>query len=1359
MVERWIGFAVALAAGALHAQPDVAVPVELEGWRDWVLHEKEYRRCPFRFDSAATAPEDFVCAWPGELQLEVDDQEGRFEQAWTVYGGSQWLPLPGGTDVWPQQVSAGGRALEVVLRDGTPGATLAAGEHEISGRFGWDERPATLAVPTTSGLVSLTVDGVRIRLPTLDARGLWLGDVEPTARVPDSLVVDVYRRVIDEVPTRLDTLIRLDVAGTVREEVLSPALPVAFTPLALASDLPAVLQPDGSLRLQARPGEWEVVVTARADEVLTEVGLPTTLTNMPAEEIWSFQPVPNLRAAVAEAARPVDPTQVGSPWTELPTFRIEAGGVMTVDERQRGLADTDNEIRLSRRLWLDFDGAGFVFSDRVSGRMRSDWRLDMAAPYALLGATEHGADLQVTASGAGAGIEVRQAGLGIEALGRVETRGRMPVLGWESDFESIAATLHVPPGHKLLAAAGVDAAPASWVGRWRVLDFFVLLIVTVATVRLFGRGAGAVALLALVLSYHEPGAPVWTWLNLLAAVALVRVAPAGRLQRLARSYRLVSLAVLVLWLVPFAIGQIRISVYPQLQTESHRTAPNVGLFEALSGEMEFAPSPAARETVVLDNIGVETTKDLGDVVFDTVFQQGVNATAATRASYSRYPDDALVQAGTAKPDWSWISYELQWSGPVDSGRTMRLVIAPNWLVAFLRFAMIASLAAFAALFALEMFGGRCPDWRRWLRSLRGAPVATVALLAAASLDTGGPAFAAQTPSPEILDELERRLLAAPPCAPRCAEIADAYLDVGEETASMRLIVHALATVAVPLPGSDDGWRPARVASDGSDLPATRDENGVLWIHLDPGVHTLVVSGPLPTGDAVEIPFSLTPRAIRAESAHWAVAGIENRTLSAGSLNLTRLASHADVDAAAWEPSRLPTFVAVERTIGLDLDWQVGTLVRRIAPEVGAINTVIPLIEGESVVSEQSLTNDGAVVSMGPTQDRVSWTSTLPRTATVSLQARVDPPWQEIWRVRIGHMWQVAFEGVPESNVRQGTAERRVEFHPRPGESLVLHITRPEAVEGRTLAFDRVRAKTAVGSALRRTTLAVDYRSTRGGTHRLGLPADARLRSVAIDGETHQIALDGGAVELPILPGEHRATLDFEQTASAATRVSTPVIDLDAPSSNIVVGLEMPESRWLLFATGPLLGPAILYWSELIALVIVALLLGLLKVTPLRWWHWLLLGLGFSTFSWPALAIVALWLVGFGAREAWGAGLTRFVYNVSQVALGLLTLLAFAAILVGIPAGLLGNPDMHVTGFQSSGHNLNWFADQSATTTPAAAVWSLPMWSYKALILAWALWLSFALVRWLPWVWGRFAARGMWVAAPEKEEPEKEEPAK
>ena len=36
-----------------------------------------------------------------------------------------------------------------------------------------------------------------------------------------------------------------------------------------------------------------------------------------------------------------------------------------------------------------------------------------------------------------------------------------------------------------------------------------------------------------------------------------------------------------------------------------------------------------------------------------------------------------------------------------------------------------------------------------------------------------------------------------------------------------------------------------------------------------------------------------------------------------------------------------------------------------------------------------------------------------------------------------------------------------------------------------------------------------------------------------------------------------------------------------------------------------------------------------------------------------------------------------------------------------------------------------------------------MWIYKMLILAWALWLSFALVRWLPWAWKCFSSDGLW----------------
>jgi hypothetical protein len=89
----------------------------------------------------------------------------------------------------------------------------------------------------------------------------------------------------------------------------------------------------------------------------------------------------------------------------------------------------------------------------------------------------------------------------------------------------------------------------------------------------------------------------------------------------------------------------------------------------------------------------------------------------------------------------------------------------------------------------------------------------------------------------------------------------------------------------------------------------------------------------------------------------------------------------------------------------------------------------------------------------------------------------------------------------------------------------------------------------------------------------------------------------------------------------------------------------------------------------------------------------------------------------------------------------LTAIALSAIIISLPTGLLGEPNMHVTGNNSFGNSLSWFADRSDSALPSATAVTVPMWIYKALILGWALWLSFALLKWLPWTWQCFAREG------------------
>jgi hypothetical protein len=102
-----------------------------------------------------------------------------------------------------------------------------------------------------------------------------------------------------------------------------------------------------------------------------------------------------------------------------------------------------------------------------------------------------------------------------------------------------------------------------------------------------------------------------------------------------------------------------------------------------------------------------------------------------------------------------------------------------------------------------------------------------------------------------------------------------------------------------------------------------------------------------------------------------------------------------------------------------------------------------------------------------------------------------------------------------------------------------------------------------------------------------------------------------------------------------------------------------------------------------------------------------------------------------------------VFNATQIVLAILTLVALGSLLAAIPNGLLGSPDMDVTGAGSHAGHLEWFHDRVDQALPRPVAISVSIWFYKAAMLAWALWLSFAVVRWVRWAWDAFGARKLW----------------
>jgi hypothetical protein len=1352
------------------AVAQVAVPTDLQDWQGWVLQGEEFRRCPYLSASPATERNSFRCAWPERLSLELGTRGGEFSQRWQTFAQS-WVQLPGNVENWPSDVRINGAPGAVVQRNGFPSLLLPAGSHAVTGTLEWSVRPESLPLDTRTAIIDLTLDGRRIAQPERPDGAVWLGK-RREAEQPERMEVQVYRLLRDEVPARLTTLIRLQVSGDGREEVLARVLPEGFTPLSLESLLPARLEPDGRLRVQVRAGSWDVTLVARGTGVATALARPTGDGVWANEEVWSFSGEDRLRVVDTEGAEGIDPAQANAPeaWRGFPAFRMARDSRLTIVERSRGLANVDdNRLELTRRVWLDFDHRGLTAVDSIGGTMRKDWRLEMAEPYSLESARSGDSTLLVTRNpeGKGAGVEIRTPELSLTTVSRIGgSRDSLPATGWNSRFERVSGTLVMPPGHRLLAAIGSDRAPQSWFESWGLWGLFGVLVVAVFAGWLAGWPAGAIAFAALMLTYQEAPAYIWLWANLLAAVALARVAPEGRLRTVVRGYRIAAFAVLGLAMLPFLWDQARFALYPQLEISPYGLAAYAPRdMVARTATAPAAPPPAANRrfdgppSMNFEAPPVEAAAPEADVGAGAEEQAKVVSTSPFRGGLNseqvvpRYAPGTLLQAGPGIPSWTYVWYDFEWSGPVEPEQSVRFLYVGPVLLGIWRFAGILLLAALFA--ALLQVGRETPGgWRggrEWLgrllpRRATSGTIGAVLLLLAAMVPTHE--VQAAVPDSEVLNELKSRLTRQPECTPACADIMAASISVRGDRLEVSLDVSALTTIAVPMPSAGDRWQLDSVTVDGrSSLAVAREGDGTLWIPLTAGAHTVRLEGRLPAAESIQLAFRTPPRRVDVNSEGWEVAGVNERRLVAGSLELTRRRSATDVSTLETS-SEFPAFVRVYRSLDLGLDWRVDTVVERVAPEKAAISAAVPLIPGESVLSDDLEVREAngtrtVLVGLERGQPAMRWASGLPRSETLELSLPADAVRSEVWSFVVSPEWNVEFTGLPAvMPLDSPLAVWRFEFHPRPGERLVLRIARPARAAGSTLAIDSAMQTVSFGKRSSTTELSLGYRSTQGGRHTLELPVNARVTAVRLDGQPVQIRPDQGKLSINLLPGSHSVGVTWTSSDGASLRTRPAAVNLNAPASNVTTSVSLPRDRWPLWVSGTGVGPAVLYWPELIVFLAVAWLLGKWKYSPLRTHEWLLLGLGLSTLSWWVFLLVALWLFALRWRQDWDGSGPRLRFNSVQVALATLTVLAVGALVfAGVRQSLLASPDMGIAG--AYGGQFNWFLDRVESALPLPQVISAPMWVYRALMFAWALWIALALLRWLRWAWQAWKAKGVW----------------
>ncbi len=1306
--------------------PPVEIPPELFRWKPWVLYGMEEKFCPTRCNDAETS----ACIWPSRLKLTIDDTLGHFEQQWLIFR-DVWAVLPGSRDVYPDSVNLNGKRVPVLPRDAGPSIRLSKGEHRVSGDFSWKEIPETMMIPVESGVVTLMVKGQVVEQPVIDNTGrLWIRKRDAGPALENRMEIRVFRRIRDDMPMTVLNHLRMNISGQVREIRLNDILLKDAVPLRLSSSLPARIGAEGEVMVQARPGNWLLEIETRFEHPMDQISAGTCPYG---EETWSFESRNHLRMVSISGAPGIDPGQTEIPpaWKEFPAYLIQPNTVLRFQTLRRGDSDpAPDQLSIHHTWWLDFDGQGYTQKDKITGTLSRQWYLAMNPPGILGKVAVDGTDQLITAHGVEgkAGVELRQGQLQLDADSRIDAPlRRLPAGGWDHGFQAASGELNLPPGWQLFAAAGVEVTPASWLERWSLLDFFLVLLTAIAVCRLNSYIWGAVALATLTLTFQEPGAPQTIWLCLLAASALIRVLPDGKMKQTAVLCRACSAVVLLTIIIPFSIQAIRQGLYPQLEKILIR--PHHAVIPSQNFMSTTPPAELQKQERRL-KASATLPPSSGKMLYESV---------SRRPSQAQDPQ-ALIQTGPGLPTWKWRYFTLQWNGPVGKDQTFRLWLIPPWvnlLLAIIRVFLLAVLTTGLCSFT---------NWRDRIHLTHSIMAASLLLLAitgsfANAQDEAPPAA---YPPAAILEALQQRLLKKTDCFPICADIPRMEIQMDDTVLHMDIDVQAAVETAVPLPGDTESWRPDTVTMNQQPMKGLmKDRDGRIWALVPEGIHHIRISGKTARLNAVQIALPIKPRQVTAVAKGWSIQGIgPDGKVSAG-IQLQRIEKQETFEAPVGTGALSP-FFHVEREIVLGLTWEIRTRITRLTPPGAPLSLQLPLLAGESVTTAGIHVEMGkAMINFDPDSLEMSLISHLNILEILHLSAPESVPWTESWILDAGSVWHCEFSGIPVIHQQDAEGKWRPEWRPWPGESIDIRITRPAVIPGPITTMDSAAVKWTPGEHLEKAELTITVRTSRGGRHQLELPQHAALQNVSIQGRSQPIRQEGRNVVLPLVPGTQVIVLEWQQPTSGLWRYHPSQVSIGNPAVNASVSFHLPEHRWILWTSGPRLGPGVLFWGYLLITVLISIGLGKTALAPLKTHHWVLLTMGLTQIPpWTALIVVG-WLLILGVRNTviprggWAS------YNFTQLILAGWTAAALSGLYMAVENGLLGIPDMQIAGNQSTSRILNWTQDRIGGFMPEPSVISLPEWVFRVLMLLWSLWLVFSLLSWLKWGWGCFSRGGAW----------------
>ncbi len=1326
------------------AQEHPHVPDALLPWVDWVQRDHVEDPC-------VKAGSRKYCYFAQSAQIDLREDGAAFEVEVLIRLGTV-LELPGGGTLWPQDVRVNGRAVPVLKSNsGVPYVQLSPGQHRIKGVIPWSVEPSAIPLPKTFGLASVTKQGEALQARFSSSGELLLDAATAEERgVANRIDIQVYRQIVDGVPLRLETRLALKVSGQPRVERITGALLDGFEALDFSSDLTGRIDQNGKLILQVKPGEWAVSVTSIRTQKNDAITLGTFEQPWPDNEIWVLQQDPRIRQLTLSGGQTIDPNQTELPgdWRDRAAYRVESGSTVQLDTASDLQIAAPDQLRLVRRARLNFDGSGYEITDTITGTIRQSKRIDSNDALELGSARIDRAPQIITRNTAldKSGLQVQQGPLVIETESRVETSAANYLMnGWDHRFEDVETYIDLPPNYTLITAFGVDSTRGAWLDKWELLDIFLVILVAAAVARLYGVWLGLFSLLGMMVVHLYFQAFAVYFLIVIGLATLYAIIPAGKVKSLFQVLKYGALLLVFLQVAPFSLEQAKEAMFPQLKSQFSvpMSASSRLRNESYLGS-EVAPSLNRRS---------KTSSNFSDKMLleqDLLGKRGL--------------EKVVTQTGFGISDWQGQTVRLIWHGEVPPDLTAKLILlGPNANLA------VGMLKAIIPLLILMIVVLRPANLTGGWSAFGNAGTKVASLLLPLSLGLGmmnaSPVQAQDAitssqaelardnttfPPEYLLEDLRRHLKEQREdgeayCAQSCSEIARLDLDVGPQHFSYEMEVHAVKPSLVALPVTIDTWRPETLQLSGATSQAHYLRQGkFIYIVVDAGVTHISAHGRPPATDRFDVAFSQVPNRVDIQTTGWTDFGLSEDGSLAGTLQFIKDKSdeESDEDAGLTGDSDIAPFFRLSRLLTLDYSWTVANNIQLLSPAGQAVQLRVPLLEGEAVTSANVRIEDGhAIINIAPGTTEVSWLSILAQAPDIRLQAAQNGLWAEDWSVISNNTWDLTFSGIEPLMDQDEDAGRT--FRPWPGEVLEIGVIKPPSAGGQTKTIAQVNNSIRQGLRNVHGELTLDLQTSTAGTHVFSFPPQAHIAELYINDVRQTILFADGDLSTSFAPGQHQIKIVWEMPRSLATSLSTPEINLNFPASNVVTRYQLPASRWVLWAQGQGVGPAILIWSTLPIWLLLAVALSRLPFAGLRWPGYFLLFLGLTQSHY----IMSFVVVGFILAVHLSGSRNHFekhpiLHNLRQIALIFWSAIATGCLLVAIYLGFDDWPNMMVEGPGSSLHLFSWYLDQSDGMLPVNTIYSLPLLAYRVVMLLWALWLALRIIRWLPEGWHNFSKWGV-----------------